>query len=266
MTKILLGPAGSPAKSTLEGVSKVKELGLQAMEIQFTHGIKMGLDLAKQIGEANRKLGVKLSIHAPYYINLFSEDREKARASRQRILDSCERAHLIGASPVVFHAGYYGKRSKEDTYAMMLEEMEEMMKFVKEKRLNVEIAPEIGGKHSAFGSLEELISLVKKLKCSLCVDLAHLYARNNGNIDYAEILDKLRVLHLPHYHFHFSGIKYSEKGEVSHLVIDHNPDFTAFAKELLNKRVECTIISESPVTWKDSLKMKAIFEKLGHEF
>jgi deoxyribonuclease-4 len=269
MQKILLGPAGSPAKSTLEGLSAVKKLELQAMEVQFTHGVGMGLPLAKQIGEENRSIGISLSVHAPYYINLASEERKKIEESKKRILDSCERGHLMNAMKepmtIVFHSGYYGKRSKEETYDIIKNEIADMMKTIREKKWNVLLAPEIGGKHSAFGSLDELLSLVKELKCSVCIDLAHLYARNNGKIDYAEILDKVERARFKHYHFHFSGISYTEKGEKAHLLLG-KPDFAGFAKELLKRKIDCTIISETPVTWKDSLKMKNILRNLGYRF
>ena len=75
--KVYLGPAGTPAKSTLEGLSAIRQLGLQAMEIQFGHGVGMGLPLAKQIGKENKKYNVVLSIHAPYYINLTSNEKRK---------------------------------------------------------------------------------------------------------------------------------------------------------------------------------------------
>jgi len=52
---ILLGPAGSPAKSTLEGITEVKKLGLCAMEVQYTHGIKMNLALAEEVGKVAKK-------------------------------------------------------------------------------------------------------------------------------------------------------------------------------------------------------------------
>ena len=37
-------------------------------------------------------------------------------------------------------------------------------------------------------------------------------------------------------------------------------------KEILKRKINCTIISESPITWKDSLYMKKIFEKIGYKF
>ncbi|HLD48800.1 MAG TPA: TIM barrel protein [archaeon] len=264
--QILLGPAGTPGKNTLDGLSATKKLGLQAMEVQFTHGIAMGLELAKKIGEENKKYEVALSIHAPYFINLASEDKKKIEASKKRIIDSCERGHLMGAERVVFHPGYYGQRSKEETYEMIKDAIEEMQKTIKENKWRVSLAPETSGKHSAFGTLDEIINIAKEAKCSLCTDIAHLYAKGMGRIDYDEVFEEIRKIKEKNYHFHFSNIKYSEKGELSHLVLDEKPDFAVFAESILRSKIGCTIISESPITWKDSLKMKNIFEKRGYKF
>lgn len=262
--KIYLGPAGSPAESTLEGLVAVKKLGLQAMEVQFSHGIGMGLPLAKKIGEENKKHNIKLSIHAPYYINLTSEDKNKIIASKKRILDSCERGHLMGAKNIVFHPAYFGKQDKEETYDAVKNEILDMMRIIKQKGWNVKLSPETTGKHTQFGALDEILSLAKETGCNFCLDFAHIYARNNGNIDYKEIFRKLKPF--DDVHCHFSNINYSEKGELNHLDLDHKPDFELLAIEILKSRKNITIISESPITWEDSLKMKKVFEQLGHKF
>ena len=49
---IFLGPAGSPDKSTIDGLDSVFNMGLQAMEVEFVYGVKMSLDLAKKIKES----------------------------------------------------------------------------------------------------------------------------------------------------------------------------------------------------------------------
>ncbi|MBI4895569.1 MAG: TIM barrel protein [Candidatus Aenigmarchaeota archaeon] len=269
MQKIKLGPAGSPMASTFDGIAEVKRLGLQALEVQFTHGVRMSLDLAKQVGEESKKHGIRLSIHGPYYINLLSEDPQKIKDSKKRILDSCERGHFFGSkedpTSVVFHPAYYGKLSKETAFSIVLNEIEEMNEILKENKWNSVLCPETSGKHSAFGTLDEIIEISIKSKSHLCVDLAHLYAKGMGKIDFSEVLNKLKKIKHP-IHFQFSGINYSDKGELNHLPLDNNPPFEPFAKELLDRKINCTIISESPITWKDSLKMKKIFEKLGYKF
>ena len=265
--KIALGPAGSPGNSTLEGIPMIKEMGLQTMEVQFSHGIGMGLPLAKKVGEEAKKMGIKLSVHAPFYINLASKEKKKIEESKKRILDSCERMSIMGGGPVVFHPSYFSERDTEEVFQTTKDAVLDMMQFIKKNKWNCKLAPETTGKHSALGSLDETIRLVKETGCFLCVDFAHLYARNYGKIDYEEVFDRLKPLKLEHLHCHFSGIKYTMKGEQKHINVGENkPPFEPLAKEILKRKLDITIISESPITWKDSLRMKGIFEKLGHKF
>ena len=263
---ILLGPAGSPSKSTLEGIGEVKRLGLQAMEVQFTHGVRMGNELAKQVGKEAEKHGIALSIHAPYYINLLSPEPEKVAASRKRILDSCERMHCLGGGPVVFHPGYYGKLEKEKALQLLEGEVKALVSAVEKNKWDkVIVAPETTGRVSQIGDLSETISLAKAAGCGFCIDFCHLYARGQGKIDYAETLDKLKFAR--HLHIQFSGVKYGPRGEISHQPLSSgSPPFGPLAKELLKRKLSCRIISESPLTWRDSLEMKKVFERLGHGF
>ena len=266
MVRIMLGPAGSPAASTMEGISKVKELGLHTMEVQFSHGVGMKNELAKKVGEEAKKHGISLSIHAPYYINLSSAETEKRRASVKRILDSCERGHYLGATHVVFHPAYYGKLSPENTYEIVRDAVNDMQSALDKKGWNVRLAPETTGKVSQWGTLDETLKLARETGCSFCVDFAHIYARNRGNIDYDNVLDKIQKAGFKHIHCHFSNINYGLKGELNHLVLDSKPPFEPLAKALLDRKLDTTIVSESPITWRDSLKMKGIFEKLGYRF
>ena len=255
---IRLGPAGSPVKSTLDGLGYIKKIGLNAMEVEFTYGVRMRNELAKKIGELAEKLDISLSVHAPYYINLASSDKQKLEASKKRILDSCERAHYLKASHVVFHAGFYGRLSDKECYKIIKKEIIEMQDIIKENKWKTGLAPETTGKKSQFGSLTELLKLKDEIKCSICVDFAHLHARN-GSINYALIFDQLSSL--KHIHSHFSGIEFSDKGERRHLIME-KADFLPLAKEILKRKKDITIISESPITWEDSLKMKGIIKKL----
>lgn len=269
--KIHLGPAGVPisskGSSTVEGVKRVAELGLDAMEIEFVRGVHMKNDLAKEAGEVAKDLGILLSIHAPYYINLCNP--EKSEASKKRILDSCERAHYMGAWIVVFHPGYYGGLPKGEAFKRVLKACEEMNDVIEKKGWDVKLGLETTGKVSQFGTLEEEIEIHRKIKsCVPVVDWAHIYARNAGRIDFKDVIGKMESLHLPRYHTHFSNIEYTVKGERNHLTLGHHkPDFKELAKALLESKIkEITLISESPILEKDSLRMKDILTKLGQKF
>jgi len=217
---------------------------------------------SKEIGNIAKKLNIKLSIHAPYWINLASKEKTKRQQSQQRILLSCERAHYLRASCVVFHPAFFGNCQKQEVYEITKKSILEMQEIIKKNKFNVQLAPEITGKYSAFGSLDELIKLVKETKCNLCVDFAHLQARKQGKLNYSEVFDKLETLKLKHYHFHFSSIEWTLKGERRHLNMNNSVPFLPLAKEILKRKINCAIISESPVTWQDSVRMRTVFEKL----
>lgn len=260
MQTIRLGPAGSPAGSTLKGVAAIRELGLHAMEVGFVRGVKMSVQLAKEVGAARG--GVALSVHAPYYINFASSDEKKRENSRKYLIDSCERAHHMGASPVVFHPGYY-LPDREQTRELVYEGTAAVLDVVEKNGWHVEIAPEVMGRMSQFGDLGEILAMCNELKCPPCIDVCHIYARNVGAIDFEELFSRLQFRKC---HFHFSGVKYGLRGEIAHEPLGGNPPFEQFAVRLLKSGMDATVICESPRTWKDSLKMKAALETLGYKF
>jgi len=274
--EIRLGPAGIPISckgcDTIKGVKKVAELGLNAMEVEFVRGVNLSREKAKELGKVAADLGIKLSIHAPYYINLASSEPEKVKASIKRILDSLDRGNLMSAEVVVVHAAYYGK-DKEKANEMVFGACEKISEKIEKNSFKIKLGLETTGRQSQWGTLDEIISLCKKIpNCIPVIDFAHIYARNGGNINYGEIFDKLKKLKLKSLHSHFSGIKFKKTlmggDEKEHLPIRQakGPDFEELAKEIIKHKMNITIISESPILEKDSLYMKSIFEKLGIKF
>ncbi|MDD5416753.1 MAG: TIM barrel protein [Candidatus Aenigmarchaeota archaeon] len=263
---IRLGPAGIPISfegSSIEAVPFIKKLGLQAFEIEFVRGVHMSLDTAKEVGKVAKENDISLSIHAPYYINLASHEKIKIIESKKRILDSLERGEKMDAKIVVVHPGYYGKHSKEECYKIIKEQCEEIVDRFNGKCL---LGLETTAKQAAFGTVEEILQICKDVKgCAPVIDFAHLFARDSV-IDYSEVLDKFKGY--KHLHCHFSNMKKNKDGGYSdnHVPIDHTPAFEPLAKEILHRKIDITIISESPLIEKDALKMKRIFEKLGHKF
>jgi len=274
--KIRLGPSGIPitaeSNSSIDGVKKVSELGLEAMECSFTHGIHMSLATAKELGKVAKDLDIELSIHVPYFINLASSDKKIIEASKKRIIDSLARGVEMNATIVAAHAGYYGKNKKK-SIEMIFEACKEITELIEKQDWTIDFGLETMGKQASFGTLEEIIEICKKLKHIVpYLDPAHIYARNGGQINYKDMLDKLEVLNLSKWHSHFSGIKYSLIGigrgnERNHVPMKTaGPDFKEYAKEILKRNKDITIISESPILEIDSLTMKEIFEKLGFKF
>lgn len=279
---IYLGPAGIPLaskeRSTIAGVQCTAELGLNAFECEFVRRVGMSNEMAKGVGEIAKKFNIYLSVHCPYFVNLCSQEEEKLEASKKRILDSVERAHFMQADVAVFHPGFYGKLTPEQAYEAVKQSCEDLTKRMKSKGTeDVKLGLETMGKQSTFGSLEEIIRICKDVRgCAPVVDWAHMNCRSAGGLkkqeDYAKIFDELKPLKLKHLHTHATGAEYSEvesgKGnERHHLTIDSKkPDFEPLVKEILKRKIDISLISESPTLEKDALVLKKMFEKYGYKF
>ncbi len=248
---ILIGPAGSDGRGYLKGLDEVARRGLDCMEVEFTYGVRMKPEMAEAVGARAEAHGIVLSVHAPYYINLAAYEADKVTASRQRILDSCHRAHLMGARNVVFHAGFYQKRSPRETYRLIHGQISELQQQIRRAGWDVVLCPEITGKPSQFGSTEELLSLMADTGCELTVDFAHLYARQQGRIDYDTLMPTLPAS----FHAHFSGIEYTAKGEKKHIRM-RPAYFRPLLAALRRHRKQACIICESPKPFEDAVLMQ----------
>jgi len=260
MQKILLGPAGSAGLGNEEGLRKCKELGMEAMEIEFTYGVRMKNDEAKRIGEIAKELGISLSVHAPYYINLNSIDWKKVEASKKRILDSCERAHYLGARYVVFHPGFYGKESAEKTYQTVKEAIADMQQAIAKNKWDVILCPETTGKIKQFGDLDELIRMSNETGCGVCIDFSHLKARYQGKLDFDDACEKIK--HIKNKTGHFSGIEYTDAGEKKHIITKESEIKELFSY-LKKHSISIRVVNESPDPWGDCIKSRKIKEAMG---
>lgn len=273
MVNIFLGPAGIPTitkdRTTENGIRTVHEIGLNAMEVEFVRGIKMSNDAAKRCKKVAEEFGVRLSVHAPYFINLASERESVVKNSLRMLLETVEKSELLGADTIAVHSAYYYKGDKDKTKEMVKEALLNIVYEIEKRGYNVKIGIESMAKHKQFGSVMEIIDLCKNIASNHVVpyvDWAHEFARNGGNINYRSILNELEKMKLKHINTHFSCLKYIEgKGYVDiHIDMGEKtkPEFEELAKEIVKRDISITIISESPSLEQDSLKMKRIIENL----
>ncbi len=85
---IKFGPSGNDEafyaagyKHSEQSAEYVKKQGLDCFEYSFCRGVNMGAHKARSIGEAFRKAGVEISVHAPYFINFSNPDEEMEEKS-----------------------------------------------------------------------------------------------------------------------------------------------------------------------------------------
>ncbi len=277
LSSLYFGTAGIPnstsKKTTVNGVRRVWELGLNAMEIEFVRGIRMGIDMAHEIKNVAKELGVVLTVHAPYYINLNSVDSQKVEASIRRIVDSAYIGFEAGAWSVVFHPGYYGDFDTGMAYNNVKNSLKSVINELRDRGIDIWVRPEVMGGISEIGSLEEVIRLSQDIGEYVlpCIDFAHLHARSLGKYNsYREFREVLEIIErslgreaLSNMHIHISGIEYGPRGEVKHLnLLESDLNYIDLAKAIKEFNIDGVIISESPNLEDDALLFKKHYQTI----
>lgn len=280
----LFGPAGNSEsfskkyKSSTDAPQFIKELGIDAYEYQCGKGVRVSDKTASALCENAEKFGIKLSLHAPYFISLSSVEKEKRDNSINYILQSAEAAMKIGADRIVIHSGSCAKMTREEALELAKDTLIRAREEVVSKGLErIHFCPETMGKVNQLGNLEEVLEL-----CALddtfipCIDFGHLNARTFGGIkgktEYEEILDKIENKlgsdRLKVFHSHFSKIMFTDPGgEKKHLTFDDNqgfgPDYEPLMELVAKKNLSPTFICESAGTQaEDALTMKMYYQSV----
>ncbi|MBQ7900370.1 MAG: TIM barrel protein [Clostridia bacterium] len=260
-------------KSSVQMPEYVSKLGLDAYEYQCSRGVKITEKTANALGDEAKKYNIRLSIHAPYYINLATDDEQKRIHSIKYITDSMVAAKYMGADRVVVHSGACAKMERGIAMEYAVKTLN--MAYDEAKNLGVEdvhICPETMGKINQLGDLEEVLTL-----CSIndsflpTIDFGHLNARGLGALkefeDYKHIFDRIEDVlgfdRLNMFHAHFSRIEFTAGGEKKHHTLDDvqfGPEFDPIARILAQRDIHPTIICESNGNMaQDALRLKNMY-------
>lgn len=265
-------PLSTKPRDTINGIKEVRKLNLDVLELEFVRQIYIKKEQTPEIGKQAKKDNIILTAHCPYFINLNSEDKKKYYASIGYIKNSAIIASLCGGYSVCFHAGYYQKQYPEKVYSKIKEAIKIIVKDIKKQDKNIWIRPEISGKQSQFGSLNEIVRISKEIDQVLpCIDFSHLYARttgqNNTKEEFKKILQEIEKslgkIALNNMHIHLSGIAYGEKGEKNHLNLkDSKLNYENLLKTLKEFKCKGVVICESPNIEKDAILLKETYKKI----
>jgi deoxyribonuclease-4 len=279
MSKPLFGPGGNSDSfhltklATVKAPFWVKDFGLDAYEYEAGRGVPKSLDSFTVLGNNAREAGIKLSIHAPYFISLSSVESEKRANSVEYIKRSAHVSALLGAEIMVVHCGSCAKISRETAMGYAKETLEATALMLEENRFPSRLGIETMGKINQLGTLSEVLELCKiSPKFAPVVDFGHLNARDRGSLntvdDFKRIFDEIATAlggeYADNLHCHFSKIMYTEMGEKKHLTFEdevYGPRFEPLAKAMVDLGVSPTIICESAGTQSDD----ALFMKMTYE-
>jgi len=259
-------PHSTPGSGgTIAGLKRTAELGLNAMEIEWVQRVPDNTEHIEQIGKLAYDLGITLTVHAPYYVNLNSREDDKLLASKKRILHALTMAEIMGAISVCVHAAFYLGHDAKDVFEQVRKATSSILKHKSKYFPTVNLAYETMGKPTQFGTLEEVLRISKEFDMYPCIDPAHLHARSNGALNstkeweemfdtYADSLGKSALQHM---HLHFSGIAYGPKGEKHHLPLQKSDaKWKDFIAVLHKKNIGGICVCESPLMEDDTLRMQ----------
>jgi len=273
--ELLFATAGIPISSkgmgTVGGIEQVRKLGLGGMELEFVRQVYVRKDSAPLIAECAKKHDIVLTCHAPYFINLNAKEEKKIHASYGYIQNSAAMASLCGGWSVCFHAGYYLGDPPGKVYKVIKENLKKIVKNVKNEGHKIWVRPEVSGKLSQFGDLQEILKLSQEIDQVMpCIDYSHLHARTNGKFNtykefvgiHEDVEKALGKEGLQNMHLHVSGIEYGEKGEKKHLILKKSDmNYKDLCKVWKEFKVKGVVVCESPNIEEDALLLKKTYEK-----
>lgn len=269
-------PTATPKGGTPAAIATIRKLGLDAFEIAWVQSVRVKDETCaemKAVGAAN---DVKLSVHAPYYINLNSQTAELMAKSDERLLMAARKGFLAGATEIIFHPGSYHEQPPEQVYERAKQKLIELHGILKSEGVGVTLRPETMGKSAMFGNLEEVVQLTKEVEgVGPCIDVAHLHARNGQGAfnSYDEFAGMFKHIEktlgkkgLHDLHFHCSGIEYGLKGEKNHVILEESDlHWREFLQACVDFGARGAIVFESPNLEEDALLAQATYRKLAEK-
>lgn len=279
---IRFGPAGNSRAfyeaghtSSLEMPEFLASVSLNAYEYQCGRGVNIKQDFCRKLAQEAGERDIFLSIHAPYFINLSSEDPKVMESSLNHIRKSLAAARDMEASRIVVHPGSVGKgNSRKDALARAEKLLVLAVEGLVPEYPGIMLCLETMGKVNQLGTLEEIIALCQLADCLIpTIDFGHLHARDMGAIkgkeEFEEILNRIDAGLGPEVvkdlHVHFSPIEYAKGGEIRHRTMaetEYGPHFDALAGIIARDNLTPVIISESADSQvEDALAMQELYRR-----
>ncbi|WP_041801802.1 TIM barrel protein [Rhodopseudomonas palustris] len=231
---IRFGVAGFPPafkeskyrKNRFDVLHWLVDLQLDAFELQMTYGPRMTAEncvLFRQMSEAT---GVRLSVHASYFIVFTSDDPAKILQSEDTLKRTYEAAERLGARTIVLHPGPLYGASGSEPLERFVENTGNCLNSI--GRTDIGLFVETAGKVGQLGSVDEILEICTRLDGTFpCIDFGHVHARTLGTLEdpaavdaiasqlelYLQSRDNLRI------HFHYTPIHFGQRGEIQHRAI-----------------------------------------------
>lgn len=150
----------------------------------------------------------KLVVHAPYTMNLCSDNWDTRRFGRKIMADDLMRMEAIPGNYYNFHPGCHMKQGSETGIELIVESLNSILS---PKQSTTVLLETMAGKGTEIGrNFEELRAIIDRTECSdklgVCLDICHIWdggydiVNNFDSVleefDYVIGLDRLKAVHL----------------------------------------------------------------------
>jgi deoxyribonuclease IV len=214
-----------------------------------------------------RALDVKLSLHAPYYVDFFGSEEARDRSIRQ-IQWAGLLASGLGAELDVTHLGFYGGGSRADSIhelAQVARDLETWLQKTTDGAVHLAVEP--SGHPDVFGSREEVLELAHQIKGIVPVlNLPHLAARErttfSDQVQLKALIDQFVEASHGDLYLNFSGVEFYGPTEFRLTPIKRGSiRFDTVAEILADRDYDVTVISSSPLLEHDGMYLKLLYER-----
>jgi len=267
-------PNSTPKKpgGSVGAILRIRELGLSALELGWVNAVRISEQSCLAIQAASQAQDVRLSVHAPYFINLNADDEEWPK-SRRRLMDAAHFGNLAGATDIIFHPGSYFGEPPDKVLPKVVQRLSECADELRAAGNSAILRPETMGKSAMLGSVEDTLRMAQEVPgVEPCLDFAHLHARAgdgsmNTHQEWCQVLtayaNTLGQEALHRLHIHLSGIEYGPKGERNHLPLaEADLDLKALFRALHEFGCRGRILCESPEMEEDALVLQAMWHEM----
>ncbi|MGB9898899.1 TIM barrel protein, partial [Thermanaerothrix sp.] len=141
---------------------QIATLGLTALELGWVQAVRVTPETCAQIASTAKELGITISVHAPYFINLNASEEEWPK-SRQRLMDAAYYGYLAGATDIVFHPGSYFGESSVQVMKKVIARLTGCVEELQARQIQVTLRPETMGKSAMIGSLEDVLIMSREV-------------------------------------------------------------------------------------------------------
>jgi bifunctional non-homologous end joining protein LigD len=200
------------------------ERGHDAIELPFVHGFPWKERRCREFADAASERGMAVSVHAPYFAVLTTDDAEKRPKTLSALEHTMKLGKELGAHTIVAHTGYTRGREPDELHELV----EDGIRTIEPKvrHLGVALGLETSGSDRAFGSLGDIAIIAQKFSfVRPVIDWAHVHAKSGGALTskdaFASVIAFLRSefpgWSIDPLHTQFTDNEFGAAGEIRHV-------------------------------------------------